>query len=189
MIAVAATQPAFVGRDDDIERVRRAVNGHARLVVVEGEPGVGKTRLIDEALHRRDADPPLTVLRGTADRDAIRPLGAFVEALADGVAAWPTVPASVRRHGDAVVSLFGSRPGCRAGSELSAFEVQDGLLAVLSSQLEQHGALVLDDLHWADAETFTALGRVALSGLGCTVVVGARSDELPDGFFDVVEQI
>ena len=189
MIAVAATQPAFVGRDDEIERVRRALDGHARLVVVEGEPGVGKTRLIDEALQRHDADPPLTVLRGTADRDSIRPLGAFVEALADGVAAWPTVPASVRRHGGAVVSLFGSRPGCRAGPELSAYEMHDGLLSVLSAQLEQHGALVLDDLHWADAETFTALGRVALSGIGCTMVVGARSDELPDGFFDVVEQI
>ena len=41
MIAVAATQPAFVGRDDDIERVRRAVNGHARLVVVEGNQHTG----------------------------------------------------------------------------------------------------------------------------------------------------
>jgi DNA-binding CsgD family transcriptional regulator len=188
-VTTVAKRCAFVGRHDDVEHVRRAVDGRARLVVIEGEPGVGKTRLIDEALQRHDAHPPIPILRGTADRDAIRPLGAFVEALAGGVAAWSTVPESVRRHGDAVVSLFGSRPGLRAGRDLSAFEVQDGLLAVLSAQLKQHGALVLDDLHWADAETFTALGRVVLSGIGCTVVVGARSDELPDEFVDVVEQI
>ena len=107
-----------------------------------------------------------------------------MEALADGVAAWPTVPASVRRHGGAVVSLFGNRPDVGPDRSCPAYEMHDGLLSVLSAQLEHHGALVLDDLHWADAETFTALGRVALSGIGCTMVVGARSDELPDGFFD-----
>ncbi len=179
----------FVGRHDDVERVHRAVAGRVRLVVVEGEPGIGKTRLIDESLRRHDAHQPIPILRGAADRDAIRPLGAFVEALAEGVAAWSRVPDNVRRHGDAVVSLFGDRPGLPAGHNLSPFEVHDGLLAVLSAQFTQHGALVLDDLHWADADTFAALSRVVLSGIGCTVVVGARPDELPDGFVDVVEQI
>jgi len=188
-VTTVAKRHEFVGRHDDVERVHRAVTGRARLVVVEGESGIGKTRLIDEALQRHGAQHGIPILRGTADRDAIRPLGAFVEALAGGVAAWSTVPESVRRHGDAVVSLFGSKPGLRAGRDLSSFEVHDGLLAVLAAQLTQHGALVLDDLHWADADTFAALGRVALSGIDCTLVVGARPDELPDGFVDVVEQI
>lgn len=179
----------FVGRHDDVERVHRAVDGRARLVVIEGEPGIGKTRLIDEALQHHGAHPPIPILRGTADRDAIRPLGAFVEALADGVAAWSTVPESVRRHSDAVVSLFGDRAGLRSGRDLSPFEVHDGLLAVLAAQLTQHGALVLDDLHWADSETHAALGRVALSGIGCTIVVGVRPEEMSDAFVDVVAQI
>ena len=188
MITVAK-RCAFVGRQDDVEQVRRAVDGRARLVIVDGEPGVGKTRLIDEAFEPRDVHSAIPILRGAADREAIRPLGAFVDALAGGVAAWSSVPESVRRHGDAVVSLFGSTPGLRTGREVSVFEVHDGLLAVLSVQLKNHGALVLDDLHWADAETFTALGRVVLSGIGCTVVAGVRSDDVPDGFLDVVEQI
>jgi DNA-binding SARP family transcriptional activator/tetratricopeptide (TPR) repeat protein len=47
------TQTPFVGRDDDLRAVRAvydAIDHDGRLVVVEGEAGIGKTRLVEELL-------------------------------------------------------------------------------------------------------------------------------------------
>lgn len=76
---------AMVGREKELaglcEVVESAVGGHGRTAIVEGEAGIGKSRLVAEACalaRRRGA----TVLQGRADdlgRD--RPLGAFVDAL------------------------------------------------------------------------------------------------------------
>jgi class 3 adenylate cyclase len=45
----------FVGRDAEIEQIRRALalahDGHGQLVAVVGEPGVGKSRLVYEFTH------------------------------------------------------------------------------------------------------------------------------------------
>src|SRR5256885_12726175 len=42
---------AFVGRTADLAQLRRAVSqavdGHGRLALIAGEPGIGKTRLAD----------------------------------------------------------------------------------------------------------------------------------------------
>jgi class 3 adenylate cyclase/tetratricopeptide (TPR) repeat protein len=52
---VARGLTAFVGRDAEIEQMRRALNlardRHGQLVAVVGEPGVGKSRLFHEFIH------------------------------------------------------------------------------------------------------------------------------------------
>ncbi len=57
----------FVGRDSDVRRFHHAVDAGVRLVVVEGEAGIGKTRMLDEAVPSLPATP--VIMRGTADRD------------------------------------------------------------------------------------------------------------------------
>jgi class 3 adenylate cyclase/tetratricopeptide (TPR) repeat protein len=53
--AAARGLTRFVGRDAEIEQIRRALalahNGHGQLVAVVGEPGVGKSRLVYELTH------------------------------------------------------------------------------------------------------------------------------------------
>ena len=60
---------AFVGRrkemDTLLEAVRLAARGHGGGIVVTGDPGVGKSRLVDHALNR--IDEATTVLRGFGD--------------------------------------------------------------------------------------------------------------------------
>ena len=53
--AAARGLTRFVGRDAEIERIRRALavahEGHGQLVALVGEPGVGKSRLVYEVTH------------------------------------------------------------------------------------------------------------------------------------------
>ncbi len=53
--AAARGLTRFVGRDAEIEQIRRALSlaheGHGQLVTVVGEPGVGKSRLVYEFTH------------------------------------------------------------------------------------------------------------------------------------------
>jgi class 3 adenylate cyclase/tetratricopeptide (TPR) repeat protein len=53
--AAARGLTRFVGRDAEIEQIRRALalahDGHGQLVAVVGEPGVGKSRLVYELTH------------------------------------------------------------------------------------------------------------------------------------------
>ena len=74
----------FVGRSDEIEKLLinfdRACSGERRLVLVEGESGIGKSRLVREfslAAHRKGA----TVLLGHCTEGAVVPFQPFAEAL------------------------------------------------------------------------------------------------------------
>jgi class 3 adenylate cyclase/tetratricopeptide (TPR) repeat protein len=57
--ATARGLTRFVGRDTEIEQIRRALtlagDGHGQLVAIVGEPGVGKSRLVYEFTHSHRA--------------------------------------------------------------------------------------------------------------------------------------
>ena len=52
---------AFVGRETELSRLLVAVGGGARLVLVVGDAGVGKTRFAGEAMARAGAAGVVTV--------------------------------------------------------------------------------------------------------------------------------
>jgi DNA-binding CsgD family transcriptional regulator len=173
-MGVAATP--FVGREADLRRFERCVKDRARLVVVRGEAGIGKTRLLDEGVARLPVD--LAVFRGASDRDGARPLGAIIDALRDQVASWPALPDALRRHREVVGSLFGHAPGAPPmGRDLDPAEVADGILATLDQVAgRRHGLLVLDDLHWGDGDIAGVIDRITRSDVRCTVVASMRDE-------------
>jgi DNA-binding CsgD family transcriptional regulator len=192
---VITDQRPFVGRRGDVERIRRAVDGSVRLVVVEGEAGIGKTRLVEEAVKpvrvKPGAQPAsdVIVLQGAADRDRLRPMGAFADALASDVSRWPSLPDPLRAHRDAVGALFGGSSGVAPPHyEITAIQLHEGLLATLGHVLGRRpGVLVLDDLHWGDEDSFAALDRVLRSAVECTVIVATRdAGATPDGLVEVL---
>src|SRR6185503_19231361 len=75
--------PALVGRESELELVLRASRGElGAVLVVLGEPGIGKTRLLDE-LARETRARGGTVLSGRAfEAEMVRPYGPFIDALA-----------------------------------------------------------------------------------------------------------
>ena len=78
-------ESALVGRSTEMDALGRAWNavrrGSGRIALVEGEAGVGKTRLVEELLRRAVAEGAL-VLRGRSyDAQIGLPYGLVVEAL------------------------------------------------------------------------------------------------------------
>ncbi|MEY2447990.1 MAG: hypothetical protein QOH79_1466, partial [Acidimicrobiaceae bacterium] len=88
------TNPAFpfAGRVEDLERLisqwKETVEGGRRAVLVSGEPGIGKTRLVTEVV-RTAHDHGAIVLWGRCDEELVAPYGPFAEALRNYFAASP----------------------------------------------------------------------------------------------------
>jgi DNA-binding NarL/FixJ family response regulator/tetratricopeptide (TPR) repeat protein len=143
----------IIGRDEEVTRLtgvlERARSGEARAVLLAGDAGVGKTRVLDE-IAGRAARAGMTVLTGHCVDlgDVGLPYLPFTEVLGvlaaderftDTLAAHPAVDRLLGAGTDAVRDV---------GGRLRLFEGMAGLLADLSEIAPL--LLVLEDLHWAD---------------------------------------
>jgi ATP/maltotriose-dependent transcriptional regulator MalT len=164
------SSPDFVGRSAELAELRaayeRAAGGEAAAVLVGGEAGVGKTRLVGEvasSIRQREG----TVLEGRcADlHEAAIPLLAITEALA-------TLPPSARSSSELVDLGRGVAPG------VLVFEPVLELLHELSSASPV--LLSIDDLHWADRTTLDLVTFLIarLHDERVLLVLTHRSDEV-----------
>ena len=153
----------LIGRDDEIARLTgllgRARGGEARAVLLAGDAGVGKTRVLDEVAGRA-ARAGMTVLTGHCVDlgDVGLPYLPFTEVLgvlatderfAAALAAHPVVDRLLGAGSDAVRDdgPTPARPD-GGGGRLRLFEGMAALLADVSDIAPL--LLVLEDLHWAD---------------------------------------
>ena len=158
----------FVGRAGEIEAVDALLEGldqgRAGALLLVGEPGIGKTRLLMELAGRADARRHL-VLDGTASElERNVPFAVFVDALAEYVRGLD--PAFLAVMGDdvlaALTGVLPSVPGVPAatGVELAHERYLSHLAArLLLERLATHQPLVLilDDVHWADSGSLELL--------------------------------
>jgi DNA-binding CsgD family transcriptional regulator len=187
------TSSHFVGRIGELSElqlaVREAASSRPALVLLGGESGVGKTRLVAELERRLELEEPeVRVLRGggvqQGDGDlpyapllsALRPLvrerHPALEALAPGsrvqlAAILPALEDGTRRP---------DRPGPTV--QLQLFESVLELLDLVSQRTPV--VLVLEDLHWSDQSTRTLVSFVArsLRAERLALVLTYRRDEL-----------
>jgi class 3 adenylate cyclase/tetratricopeptide (TPR) repeat protein len=155
--------------------------GQPQIVLLAGEPGIGKTRLAAESgriAHREGA----IVLMGTCDEDVGHPYRPFVEALRHYVMNAPDevlLQHVHEHHGDLlriVPSLAARVPNLprprRADAETERylmFEAVTGLLATASKQ--RPVVLILDDLQWAGAPEFLLFKHIVRSGLPMRLLI------------------
>jgi type II secretory pathway predicted ATPase ExeA len=140
----------FVGRGREIEELRdaleRAAAGYGGVVVVTGEAGIGKTRLLQEAADRA-ADEGWTVLAGRCWEEGGAP------------AYWPWIQV-VRAAGADFAEVVA--PSAHAGDQADPESVRFALFdAVTRFLLERAGEtrhlVVLEDLHAADEPSLLLL--------------------------------
>lgn len=133
--------------------------GRGGVAVLQGPPGIGKTRILDEIAARVDTGALL--LRGRASEfETSFPLGVFVDALDDYLRSLGRSPmAEIDPATDAELALI--FPGLQAGKagagEIGLPTAADRVRAyfairsLLEVVAERHPVvLLLDDLHWAD---------------------------------------
>ncbi|MWV59134.1 AAA family ATPase [Rathayibacter sp. VKM Ac-2754] len=180
---------ALVGRDDDLAALRRAyermlVDG-TRTVVVGGEAGIGKSRLVAEFVQRLPREA--LVLRGQCvdlDRDAppYAPITAPLRELARSLGADELAALA----GPSIEGLRILLPELPSSGEPAA--AAPPVLEAVTVALEAASrlrpiVLVVEDLHWVDPATIGVLRflvRVATAGR-ILVVLTFRSDQLRRG--------
>ena len=165
VVRIASTR--LVGRDAELAAldaaVQRARNGRPGLMLVAGEAGVGKSRLLREAARAARADGVLA-FRGACldlgDGDLpYAPIAAAVRELADGPHAGVLdgLPAPARqelaRAFPELATDAGGEPAREAGrfAQGRLFELLLTLLRRLSERTPL--LLVVEDVHWADPST------------------------------------
>ncbi|MFE9452857.1 AAA family ATPase [Streptomyces sp. NPDC006739] len=145
--------PRLIGRDEELARLtgvlERARSGAARAVLIAGDAGVGKTRLLDEAAGRAARAGTTVVTGHCVDLgDVGLPYLPFTEIL--GVLAGDERFAPVLAAHPVVERLLGAGTDATRDPDgrLRLFEGVAGLLAGLARSAPL--LLVLEDLHWAD---------------------------------------
>jgi DNA-binding SARP family transcriptional activator len=174
----------IVGRDIEsatIEAVlaRTADGAAAEVLVFVGDPGIGKSRMLEHVAARARARGGV-VLRGRAfEAEMVRPYGAWIDALRS--IALGEIEPSIRADLAPLLPELGGGDDDRSRDRNRLFDAVTHVLAKLAPS----GAplvVVLDDIQWFD-EGSAALLHFAARGLGGARVLfacGARSDELAD---------
>jgi DNA-binding SARP family transcriptional activator/DNA polymerase III delta prime subunit len=180
----------FVGREPVLQRlideVARADKGQGSLVLVSGEPGVGKTRLVAELVKRTSEGGKLVLWGTSGGESTLMPYGPFVEALENYVARCPEDErqALAARYPELVRILPSLAQGSQLYSVASStdfdrthlFPAIVRLLTDLS--WTRRLLLVLTDLHVADSSTVHLLQYLARLAIQRRwLVVGTYSEE------------
>ena len=170
-----APHPSLVGRMAErqtlLAALARARAGKAQVVLVTGEPGLGKSTLLQTFLEAT-AGTGAAVLRGHAsEAEREEPFAPWQEALAGLGGGFPTAAAG------ADLDRYDERH--RAKEQLHAAVI--GQLADLADT-QPPALLLLEDIHWLDEASATLLAQVvrALRQQPLLVLLTARDGELPD---------
>jgi predicted ATPase len=167
--AVASATRLLVGREDETSHLEASLTdvterGRARLVLVQGEPGIGKSRLLEVAADLARSAGAYLLEASAFESEAIRPFALWIDALR-------------RLAPDAASEVFGDQDR----------DDRDQLFGSLTQIVaresgERPVVLLFDDLQWCDESSAAALHYVARMNRSrpLLAVMAAREDELND---------
>ncbi len=191
-ILAEVPEPPFFGRKEERSRFRASLREAPRdglpVTLIGGEAGIGKSRLIREALLGISLDGHRVFLAEQAELEQMIPLNPLIEAFAS-----PSVGVTLRELDEPWRTvLFGVMPSHYAGKQPipEAPHIQAGSVPRRLSEafhqfflaLVKEGPviLVLEDLHWADETTLSILEFLIRrwDHGGLQMVFSVRSEEM-----------
>ncbi|NNM03842.1 MAG: AAA family ATPase, partial [Gemmatimonadetes bacterium] len=185
-------EPPLLGRNKERTLLRKELRTppgkELRGILISGEAGIGKTRLIKEALHGPPVDGQRVFSAESAELEQLIPLNPWIDALRGQDVGevlreldepWRTV-------------LFGVMPGHYPGEGPipEAPQIQPGSVPrrlfeafyqlLLSLVRDGPVILVLEDIHWADDTTLSVLDFLVRrwDQGGLQLLVSVRSEEM-----------
>jgi DNA-binding CsgD family transcriptional regulator len=160
-VPTETTVGALVGRDSELATLVRLVTdlagGSGSSVLIEGEPGIGKSTLVRAALAGAAATA-CRVFRGAGDElGQALPLLPLLEALE------VREPGARGPRQQTILRLLHGEVAAERGTDVSAAVAEQLITLIAEQAAAQPTILVLDDLQWADAATVALWGRLARS--------------------------
>ena len=171
--------PLLVGRDSLLDladrRIDDAAAGHGHLLLLAGEAGIGKTRLLRAILGKAEAAGFRIAKGDLAPLDAQLPLASVLD-----LARTMNDLGGFGDLGDELLTIQRGRGGDSLGSR--RLLVRD-IAQLIVRATDQPTLLAFEDLQWADELSLEVVGELArICGDRPLLLLGAyRADELPLG--------
>ncbi len=155
--APARTPAPLIGRDHELARLAELVDqaraGHGGAVLVRGEPGVGKTALVEQV---RAAASDFRVLhcRGV-EAEVELPFSGLQTLLLPLLPGADQLPDGQREALSAALAMEAAEPASIVTASMAALTLIAGAAA------SEPTLLLVDDLHWMDESSLLALAFIA----------------------------
>jgi DNA-binding SARP family transcriptional activator len=187
-VGARRTLPAapLVGREDEwaaLLDLWAGITRNGRVTVIEGEPGIGKTRLAEDLLaHARERGAAVLACRAFEEEAALA-YGPVVDALRVRLRedeSWPAaVPERALAEAARLLGEISAGPPPPLDGPAAQARFLDGVWATIATAASGPvpGVLFVDDVHWADDATLRLLayGLRRLAGRGLLVVLTWRT--------------
>jgi len=189
----------FIGRRHELGRLldafASAAQEPARLILVTGEAGIGKTTLIQEfcaRVHARGADP----LIGHCDPESTVNYQPIVEILRTVVGRVEArdraaLPASLALLVPELTDVADATDTDSTPPQAAQFRLFEAMVATCARLPERPIVMIIEDLHWADRATLRAIRHLLLHPTldRMLIVATCRDDEIDGERAEVINRL
>jgi DNA-binding SARP family transcriptional activator len=181
----AAAGRILVGRVEELAVFRRtvesAIAGRTAIGVVEGEPGVGKTRLLEEAAAFAGQHAALAVWGRCLEGDGTPSMWPWEQALGRIVESLPGPAREKWLASELGILLESGNDAVRAVPDGNArFRLFEQVVTLVGqASAGRPTLLILDDLQWADVASLQLFAHLAVRLPPGTAIIGALRDRAP----------